>query len=133
MKEHNEPLLYSRLSTDSEEGIGRFTQFKRFDHWRKYRNLCASLLWFSGAVVMLVSAILIHTRPSASIGPDLVYCKCLESQDRCMKFKLTFDIAPAQDRVRYKQVAFPSFHSKSAYQADPSPELDELWKDLYSE
>ncbi|KAJ4289034.1 hypothetical protein N0V90_011376 [Kalmusia sp. IMI 367209] len=130
--EHSEPLLpidLTRPSSDIEDGAIREKSYNPTKFYEKKAFLYASALWFAGALLLFVSALLIYTRSRGSEPNSIIYCGFAKTW---FDHSLTKRPAPVNGHVRYKTVVFDaSLGKKTIYMEDPSPRVDKAWEDLY--
>ena len=93
-----------------------------------------ALPWILLVVLGLISRYFLNQcKMRYYIRPDLIYSTYTQSTAYCKCSHHT--AGPLQDLVRYETKIFttglPSDTDYSAYAAEPSEEVDELWKDLY--
>ena len=75
VQEHTEPLLDDKRgdSLDVEEGRIREKGYPTARFYEKKSFLAASILWFSGAVLFLISAFVLRKPSRAAF--DTIYCE----------------------------------------------------------
>jgi hypothetical protein len=97
---------------------------------KRRSRLSYAVLW----VIVLVQAVVIlvqHERArTACTDPLYLYCMYI-LLDASSTSQLMSPKAPVEDAVKYELKTY-AFDKGSPFQSEPSPEVDRVWKELYS-